>query len=443
MESPVRAPASAAAVLRLAGPAILAQLLQTGVLYADRVMLGHHSATALGAMHVAGTVEWTLVSLASAYAVGTLGLVGRAVGAGDRDAARRHTALAVQLAVLIGAVTALIAAVAILPLLPRLFPGAPSGPGTALAGAQEYLSAALYAAPFYCVGAAGFAALSGSGDTVTPLGIGVVVNVVHVGVNWILIPRLGARGAGISTAASFALEAALTLLALARAGRPTSLRPFRLGFARADLRALVTPSVPALLERLVYHAAYMAFVWMTARLGDDAMAGNQVLIAVEALSFMTVEGFATAAGALVAQELGAGRRATAARVGWLAAGQATLTLSTFGVGFYLLRHRLPALVTPRADLQQSAAAALVVCALAQPFMGASVVLGQALRGAGATRLSLLASLFAGFGVRLVATWYATTRLSLGLTGVWIGSTADWVLRTVVVIALWGSKIWAR
>jgi len=443
MEKLVRDPASARAVLALAGPAILAQLLQTGVLYADRVMLGHHSATALGAMHVAGTVEWTLVSLASAYAVGVLGLVGRATGAGDRDAARRHTTLAVQLAVIVGVITAVIAATAILPLLPRLFPGAPSGPGTALAGAHDYLAAALYAAPFYCVGAVGFAALSASGDTVTPLKIGVVVNLVHIGVNFVLIPKLGARGAGLSTAGSFALEAVLTLAALSRAGRYATLRPFRLGFSRADLVALLEPSGPAFLERVVYHAAYMAFVWMTARLGDDAMATNQVLIAVEAISFMTVEGFATAAGALVAQELGAGRRASAARVGWMAAGQAVVTLSAFGVAFYVLRFRLPALVTPRADLQATAAGALVICAFAQPFMALSVVLGQSLRGAGATRLSLFASLFAGFGVRLAATWYATTRLSLGLTGVWLGSTADWVVRTVVVALLWGSKIWAR
>ena len=438
-----KAETSVATIARLAGPAILAQLLQTGVLYADRVMLGHHSAAALGAMHVAGTVEWTLVALASSYAVGVLGLVGRATGAGDRDAARKVTTLGLSLAVIVGGLVAALAATIVLPWLPRFFPGAPSGPGSAMALGQEYLGAALLAAPFYCIGAVGFAALSGSGDTVTPLVIGAVVNVVHVGINLVLIPKLGAKGAGISTAVSFALEATLTLAALMRTSRFLTLRPLKIAFDRVELRALFEPSFPAFLERLVYHAAYMAFVWMVARLGDDAMAVNQVLIALEAICFMTAEGFATAGASLVAQELGAGRPKRAAWVGWTAAGLAVVMLSTIGLCFFVFRTRLPALVTPRADLQVAAASALVVCAVAQPFMAASVVLGQALRGAGATRLSLVASLFAGFGVRLGATWYATTRLSLGVTGVWMGSTADWIVRTAVVVALWRSAVWAR
>jgi Na+-driven multidrug efflux pump len=197
-------------------------------------------------------------------------------------------------------------------------------------------------------------------------------------------------------------------------------------------------SAPSYLERAVYHAGYMAFVWMIARLGDDAMAANQALIAIEALSFMTVEGFATAGGALVAQELGAERTREAIRVGWSATALAVATLSTFGLGFFALRHVLPALVTPRVDLQAAAAAAIVVVAIAQPFMAAGVVLGQAGRGAGATRPVMFVSLFAGFGVRLAATWVATSALHLGVVGVWMGSTSDWITRTIALAILWRS-----
>jgi Na+-driven multidrug efflux pump len=236
----------------------------------------------------------------------------------------------------------------------------------------------------------------------------------------------------------------LTIGALMRRGRLASLRPLRWPFGDApgkqafrDLRRL---AAPATTERVIYHVAYMAFVWMIARLGDDAMASNQALIAIEAISFMTVDGFATACGALVAQELGAGRPDHAARVGWWSTWLAVLTLSTFGVAFLLLRNVLPAMVTPRPDLQAEAARALTVVAVAQPFMAIGVVLGQGVRGAGATRLALLVSMFAGFGVRLVATWIATAQ-GLGVTGVWIGSTCDWMTRTVLLILVWKSGAW--
>lgn len=434
-----RPPARVVTILALAGPAIAAMLLQTGVLYADRVMLGHHSGGALAAMQIAGPIEWTLVSVASSFAVGTLALVGRAVGAGDRDAARRHTTQAIAIALGLGVVVAIAAFALVLPTLHLLFPNASTAPGGALDLARQYLEAALVAAPFYCIGVAGFAALSASGDTVTPLLIGVVVNVIHIAINYLLIPKLGARGAGISTSASYATEAVLTLFALTKHTRPIRW-PFGDEAGRQALRDLRRLAAPATSERVIYHVAYMLFVWMIARLGDDAMASNQALIAIEAISFMTIEGFATACGALVAQELGAGRPEHAARVGWWSTGLGVLTLSTFGVAFLALRDVLPAMVTPRHDLQLEAARALTVVAIAQPFMAVGVVLGQGVRGAGATRLALMVSMLAGFGVRLIATWIATAH-GLGVTGVWIGSTCDWIVRTVLLIAVWRSGAW--
>ncbi len=445
-------------IVALAAPAIAGLLVQTGVIYADRVMLGHHSGGALAAMQIAGPLEWTLMSVTSSFAVGSLALVGRAVGARNDDAARRHTRLALAVAVVLGVAVSLLAFVAVLPSLPFVFPLASPAPGGALDLARQYLEAALFAAPFYCVGIAGFAVLSAAGDTVTPLVVGIFVNIVHVAVNYALIdghwgfPALGARGAGISTAASFALEAALTIAALSRIGSAAAkagatLRPYRLPFARRErtedrlaLRALARLSVPATLERIVYHAGYMIFVWMIARLGDDAMASNQALIAIEAISFTTVEGFATACGALVAQELGAGRPERARWVGWASAGLAVVTLSTFGLLFLAFRRELPAMVTPRHDLQLLAAEAIIVMAIAQPFMAASVVLGQGLRGAGAVRAALLVSIVGGFGVRLLATWIATAK-GLGISGVWLGSTCDWIARTTLLVALWRTGIW--
>jgi putative MATE family efflux protein len=441
-------------IVRLAAPAIAGQVLQTGVIYADRVMLGHASSGALAAMQIAGPLEWTLVSVTSAFAVGTLALVGRAFGAGRPDEVRRHATVGLVVAALLGVVATLLA-FCVLPLLPLVFPHASRGPDGAIALSRAYFRFALLAAPFYCIGAAGFAALSACRDTMTPLKIGVAVNIVHVAINWLLIsghagfPAMGAAGAGLSTAVSFLLEATLTLAVLSRRGVIATIRPltrenlwpFGNDVGRAALRRLYALSLPATTERLIYHAGYMIFVWMIALLGDDAMAANQALIAIEAISFMTVDGFAIACASLVAQELGAGRPRRAKRVGWQSTMLAVATLSFFGACFFLFRKQLPAIVTPRADLQHAAAQAIIVMSCAQPFMAIGVVLGQGLRGAGATRTSLLVSLVAGFGVRLLVTWIATSTMHLGIVGVWAGSTADWMTRTMLLVPIWRSGRW--
>ncbi len=125
-------------------------------------------------------------------------------------------------------------------------------------------------------------------------------------------------------------------------------------------------------------------------------------------------------------------------MGWIATALAMATLGSFGLLFVALRHVLPALVTPRADLQAIAANALFVVGVAQPFMAAGVVLGQAGRGAGATRAVMWVSVACGFGVRLVAAWCTTVLLHLGVAGIWMGSTCDWAARTIILALLWHS-----
>lgn len=70
--------------LTLALAAVAQSLLQILVFLADRFFVGHRSAAALAAMQVAGPLTRTLQSVFGAFGVGTLTVIGRAVGAGDR-----------------------------------------------------------------------------------------------------------------------------------------------------------------------------------------------------------------------------------------------------------------------------------------------------------------------------------------------------------------------
>jgi putative MATE family efflux protein len=445
-------------VRRLALPAIAQSLLQTLVFVVDRVMLGQHGEASLAAMQVAGPLEWSIWAVFSAFTVGTIARVGRHVGAGERLLARRAAwaslAYAVGAGLLVTAAAPLVVA--------GIGVAVPNASPATVDATRAYLSWTLAGTPLEFLGSAAVAALQAGGDTRTPLAIGVGVNAVHLGTNRLLIlgtpwsPAYGAAGAGFSTVLTFTLEAALAIAALSRRTGPVSLRrdthaSGAAGVRRSPLRALAGGwrsearevwriSLPALAERALYHLGFLGYVLMIARLGDDVMAANQALISVESICFLSADGFGIAAAALVAQKLGAGRPDEARRCALVATRYAVVSLTTLGLLFLGARGAILPLFSSDARIIALGASAVPVLALAQPFMAAAMVLAQAIRGGGFTRAVLGVSAVGAFAVRLSSTWALALAAGLGIRGVWLGSTCDWIVRSALLVAVGASLV---
>jgi putative MATE family efflux protein len=451
---PARRRSPSLEVRRLALPAIAQSLLQTLVFVVDRVMLGRHGEASLAAMQVAGPLEWSIWAVFSAFTVGTIARVGRNVGAGERVLARRAAwaslAYAVGAGLLVTAASPLVVA--------GIGVAVPDASPATVAAARAYLSWTLAGTPLEFLGSAAIAALQAGGDTRTPLAIGVGANAVHLGTNRVLIlgtpwsPALGAAGAGFSTVLTFTLEAALAIAALSRRAGPVSLRrdtparggggartsplrALRAGGWRAEAREVWRISLPALAERVLYHLGYLGYVLMIARLGDDVMAANQALISVESICFLSADGFGIAAAALVAQKLGAGRPDDARRCALAATRYAVVSLTAAGLLFLAARGAVLPLFSSDARVVELGGSAVPVLALAQPFMGAAIVLAQAIRGGGFTRAVLGVSAVGAFAVRLSCTGALAIGLGLGIRGVWLGSTCDWIVRSTLLLAV--------
>jgi Na+-driven multidrug efflux pump len=74
------------AILTLALPAVVENLLQTVVFFSDTVMIGWiRDPAALAAVGLAGTLFYLLMTLFGALAVSATALVARAWGAGDKE----------------------------------------------------------------------------------------------------------------------------------------------------------------------------------------------------------------------------------------------------------------------------------------------------------------------------------------------------------------------
>jgi putative MATE family efflux protein len=391
-------------------------------------------------MQIAGPVEWTAWSLFAAFQVGTLARVGRFVGRGDVARATRTARVSLGLAVVLGVTVAVLTPW----ILAATAWATPRASPEVLASARSYLAITLACSPAVVVGATGIAALQAAGDTRTPLVIGIGVNVVHVALNRVLIlgafgfPAQGPRGCGISTAVTFALQAIAVVGVLALRRAPVTLRGPSDDWAsvRHEGRAIATIALPSFLERVLYHAGFLGYVAIIALLGDAPMAANQALMSIESVCYLSADGFGIAAAALVAQSHGRGDLAGSERLARKAGEYAVLMLTTLGLLAFVLRRPLLAAFSSDAGVMAEGLRTMPVLLLAQPFMAMSLVFGQSLRGAGDTRGALGVSAIGGLVVRLTCTSLFALGFGLGLPGVWLGSTCDWVVRSVLLV-FWG------
>jgi putative MATE family efflux protein len=411
------------------------------------MLLGHYSDETLGSMQVSGPLLWSVFSVFGAFGAGTLAVVGRATGAGDLDRARRTLRAVFSLAMAIGTVVALMGIGGRVWLTEVLA----SGPDTSelIRGmARDYLALVFAVAPLGMLGAVGFTALQASGDTRSPAVIAAICGMVNLGLSAVFIfgllgaPELGIVGAAIGTSASFGLQGLLALYCNQRPGQAISLRPFE-KLQIAPLGPVLRVSIPAFGEKIIFHTSFVIFAGFVGHLGDLAMTANQACIAIESLGFMAAHGFGIAAGALVAQKLGEKSSDDAQTVGWISMILGGGLLAVFGLLFLLIPEQLVGLVTRDPEAIELGATCLRITAIAQPLMAIHDTMAGSLRGAGDTRSPMQVTLVGCVLMRLGACYLLAWPLGMGLVGIWIGTTLDWLLRASWITVVFWRGHWKK
>jgi putative MATE family efflux protein len=430
-------------VVALALPAIAQSLVGTLVFVVHRLVLGHYDPDALASLQIASTLAWTMSAVFTSLAPGTIAVVGRSIGAGDPAAARAAARSALGVGLAGGVFVWAAGTVSLHTIIDLVFPTAEPD---VVEPAYQYLRIVLLGQPALYVATLAASVLQGAGNTRLPMRAALAAQVTNLVLCVGLVfgvgpfPELGMPGAAWASVAAFGLEAVLLLVALVSPRGPLPLTgpSGALGVALARVARV---SAPALAERIVYHAGMTGYFALLARLGKKAMAANQALISIESISFLSADGFGIAAAAIVALRLGARKPEEAALGAQTATRLAILSLSAFGAAFALARVPLVAAFSDGAAIQAMGGQALLVGALAQPFMAIAVVKADALRGAGETRQVLLVAFLGAVVVRLAATWLFTTAVPLGLTGVWVGSGVDWLFRAGLLTWLFARGRW--
>lgn len=435
-------------VARLAGPALAQQGLLFAIRTYDQYLTGQFSPSHQAALTTANYIYWFVVSYAVVVTAGATALVARFVGAGDLPLARKAAGQAVLLAVGFGLFGGLVGVFGLPTLVDVLNLDGPSAEF-----AIAYLTPLAMLLPFYLIEVGGIACLVGAGDTKTGMYVLATAAVVNVPLatglssGWGLFPDLGFVGIAWGTGLSHVLGCGIVITVLIRGRYGLRLTWADVTPERGLMYRLLRVSIPAAADSLSIGVFQFVFLGLINRLGETAAAAHGIAIQLEALGYLSGSAFGVAAGSIVGRSLGAGRADLAARGGWTALLVGAAVMSAMGFLFFTFARPMFEIFCRsenQADVIEAGVPVLRLIAFAMPGLAGQIVLTQALRGAGDTRVPVLFT-WAGFAlVRLPLAYLLLSPevgIELGLMGAWVAMFADIYVRGLCFLVRFAGGKW--
>jgi MATE family multidrug resistance protein len=422
-------------VIRLALPLVLTQAGQMTVHLVDNAMIGRVGTTELAAASFANSIYVVIMLFGIGVFMGVTPLVSRARG--GRDALAAAALMKSSLAfsgLLIGAVTALAAAVALaMPLMGQT-------DAVVRLSLPYYGLLALSTIPlltFILLKQIG----EGLGNTTAAMGATVIANLVNVTGNYVLIfgkfgfPELGLLGAGYATLLSRIVSPLLlvALFACVPSIRASFalMRRVRASFAR--FARVLSVGLPIAGQMVLEVAAFSWSAVMMGWLGEVPLASHQIAMGLATFSFMIANAVAMATTIRVSFTLGGADYGSLRRLAWSAMHVAGASMGCCALAFLLLRHDIPRLFTPDGRVIAQAASLLAIAALFQVFDGLQITCIGILRGFADVRVPMLISGFSYMVIGLGMSWFLAFRLGFGPEGIWFGFLAGLAAACVLLV----------
>ena len=440
------------AIMALAGPTLLEQLMNTAVQYVDTAMVGTLGTQATAAVGSTGTVNWLISSTISAVGVGFLALISRSCGEGDQEKARRASAQSVLAVLICGSVFTFLT----LCLSPYIPIWMQVDADTQKLASQYFFI--LYSPMLFRTATIIFGTvLRAAGDTRSPMRVGISVNIINVMLNFLLIypsksyciwgmelfipgAGWGIHGAAVASAFSFAIGG-ITMTCILWKHPQISPRGQKLRPDAAILRPCLLIALPNALQRFGTSFGYVVFASMINSLGYAATAAHTIANTVEAAFYIPGYGMQTAAATLAGNALGEGNERKLKVLARRLLGIELLLMTGSGGLLFLLAPNMVRLFSEDQQVVLLGSTVLRMVALSEPFYGLSIIIEGMLQGMGKTVFSLWVNLFGMWIVRIVGTFICTQLLGMGLVAAWACMIGHNMLLFVVYGFYYGSGLW--
>lgn len=384
------------------------------------IMIGDLGYLAIAVMGVVNIIMYNVWALFSGIGHTVNYLVAQNYGAGDMAKGMQRTQIALLWSIVIAVLVAAFGWAGSETVL-RLTGGSEE----LVAAGTEFLQLRFYAMSFGIMSFVFHGFFRGVGNTRVSMVVSVVSNAIILTLCYVWtyghlgFPALGLAGAGYAFLVGEALQ--LVICALVFWGlmhRPFGTRRIlSLSWREAGLMARESGKL-GLMEFSMSISMYI-FTMFVARLGDRALAANEVSLNVMSLGFMPAFAFGTTATILVGQAVGRGDGLAARRAGTDTAILGALFLFLLGTVELIFAEPIARIYTDDPEVYKLAAFLISISAYLQIFDGLFNFYAGGLRGIGDTSFLMKVSLLLNFAYFVPVTWLFVQVLGWGSVGAWV------------------------
>ena len=286
-------------------------------------------------------------------------------------------------------------------------------------------------------------ALSAAGDTASSLYIKLISAVINAFLNYVFIfgnfgfEAMGIEGAAYATVIAYCFNVIMYYLLIKKQTSKLNIIPI---IRIKDLKRVWMVGWSAALDRGISSMSFLVFVSIITAYGTAGLAGYQVGLRIEGIAFMPGFGFAIASMALVGQNLGAKNKIKAYNLGIISGRIAYIFMGSVGIFLILFPELLVKFFTQDIATIKIASEYLILVGLAQIPLAIMFVYSGALRGAGATKITLKINVLSLWFFRVIPS-YIAYKMGYDIVVIFVIMNIETFLKGIIYMYVYKKREW--
>ena len=447
---------SAKDVLKIAIPLIIQQLLGVTAGAVDTMMVSYAGDAAVSGVSLVNSIDSLLVIFFTSLVTGGAVVVSQTLGRKNYEECREVSKQLLYVTTLAASLVTLIAFLFRKPLLSFLFGNAEAD---VMLHAEWYFFFIVFSFPFVAIEASIIAVFRSAGNSVIGMLVSLTVNLVNIGGNALLIIgfNMGAMGAAIATLISRMLSAVILLVLIHNKKNVLYLE--KLLHYKPDLhiiRRILHIGIPSGIESGMFHFGKLMTQSLISSMGTAVIAANAVALTITQYQYLTGTAYSQTAYTVVGQSVGAGNAKETKRCSRMLLFFNYLTIWAVILATVVFINPILSLFNTSPESAEIARTLVLyhsICAALIWPLG--FMLPAIFRAASDVRFPLVSSLISMWAFRVALSyvlaldsisvfgWFTIPGLGMGVMGVWMAMTVDWVCRSVLFIIRFLGGRWMR